>query len=124
MACTSCSTDPSTLIYSCSGAADVGEVADRVARALAREGLGKMSCAVGVGAGIQSLRHVAVSAGRILAIDGCATRCVERALGEVGVESILHVELGSRGFPKGGSPASDENVGRALALVRERLNQP
>lgn len=120
MSC-SCSSAPVTAIYSCSGAADVGELADRTARTLSREGLGRMSCAVGVGAGIQSLRNGALSAGRILAIDGCATRCVAKALAEAGVDEYVHMELGTEGFPKGQSPASEENINKACCLARERL---
>lgn len=123
MSCNSCSGNQtqSTTIYACSGAADVGDITDRCARHLTREGAGKMSCATGVGAGVQSLRNTALSASRILAIDGCATRCVERALNETGVKDFIHVELGSQGFPKGQSPATDENIGRALEILRERL---
>ena len=32
------------LIFACSGASDVGEIADRAARKLSREGVGKMYC--------------------------------------------------------------------------------
>jgi len=83
--------------------------------------MGKMSCAVGVGAGIQSLRNGALSAGRILAIDGCATRCVAKALAESGVTEHVHIELGSVGFAKGKSPASEENIERACRTARDRL---
>jgi len=117
----SCTSTPSTVLYACSGAADVGEIADRTARTLSREGLGKMSCSVGVGAGIQGLRNTALSAGRVVALDGCATRCVAKALAEAGVTDFVHLDLGSEGFPKGASPASAENVERACALARTRL---
>lgn len=120
MSC-SCSATPSTVLYACSGAADVGEIADRTARLLSREGLGKMSCSVGVGAGIQGLRNTALSAGRVVAIDGCAVRCVAKAMAEAGVTDLVHLELGAEGFAKGASPASPENVERACALVRARL---
>ncbi len=36
------------LIYSCSGSADVGEIADRVARELRNEGYAIMTCLAGV----------------------------------------------------------------------------
>ncbi|HNY30297.1 MAG TPA: putative zinc-binding protein [Fibrobacteria bacterium] len=121
MSCSNCATTPATMIYSCSGAADVGEISDRVARTQSREGLGKMSCAVGVGAGIQSLRNGALSAGRVLAIDGCAVRCVAKAMGEAGVTEYVHIELGSEGFAKGASPASEENVAKACDMARTRL---
>ena len=121
MSCNSCSSNPTAIVYSCSGAADVGEIADRVGRTLSREGLGKMSCAVGMGAGVPSLRNAAVSAGRILAIDGCATRCVAKALAESGVTEYVHLELGSEGFAKGASPANETNVAKACAVARDRL---
>lgn len=38
-----------TLIFACSGAADVGAISDQVARQMAREGLGEMFCLTGVG---------------------------------------------------------------------------
>ncbi len=44
-----------TLVFACSGAADVGEIADRAARALAREGAGKMFCLAGVGGRISGI---------------------------------------------------------------------
>lgn len=122
MSCSSCSNNaPATLIYSCSGAADVGEIADRTARSLTRSGAGKMSCVVGVGAGIQPLRNSALSAGRVLAIDGCAVRCVAKAMAEAGVTDYVHVELGAEGFVKGQSPATDANVEKAVGIVLGRL---
>lgn len=121
MTCNCTSNTPLTAIYSCSGAADVGELADRAARALARSGAGRMSCAVGVGAGVQSLRNTALSAGRVLAIDGCAVGCVSSALKQAGVAEFVHVELGRAGFPKGTSPADETNLAAVLALVQERL---
>jgi uncharacterized metal-binding protein len=77
-----------------------------------------MSCAVGVGAGVQSLRNGALSAGRVVAIDGCALACVSKAMAESGVTEFVHVELGSLGFPKGNSPATPENVDRAVGAIR------
>jgi len=121
MTCACSNTTPATMIYSCSGAADVGELADRAARALSREGVGKMSCAVGVGSGVQSLQNTALSAGRVLAIDGCGTGCVAKAMRQAGVTDFVHVELGQAGFHKGSSPADEGNLAKALGLLRERL---
>ncbi len=43
---------PRNLIFSCSGAADVGELADRAARELTRSGEGKIFCLASMAAGI------------------------------------------------------------------------
>ena len=49
-----CGTAPK-LIFPCSGAADVGEIADRAARRLSKEGAGKMYCLAGVGGHIEDM---------------------------------------------------------------------
>lgn len=116
-----CSNETTLMIYACSGAADVGEIADRTARNLVREGKGKMSCAVGVGAGVAPLQNTALSAARILAIDGCAVQCVAKALAGAGVGAFSHLELGREGFAKGQSPANDANLERALLKACELI---
>ena len=50
----SCSSAPK-LIFSCSGAADVGELADQAARRLTREGSGKMFCLAGIGGQVEGI---------------------------------------------------------------------
>ena len=64
-----CSAAPK-LIFSCSGAADVGEVADRAARELTRKGEGKMFCLAGIGGRVSGIMATTQAAARILAIDG------------------------------------------------------
>jgi uncharacterized metal-binding protein len=49
-----CSAAPK-LIFACSGAADVGAIADRVARQLAHQGVGNIFCLAGI-AGFEHLR--------------------------------------------------------------------
>ena len=44
-----------TLVFACGGAADVGEISDRVARKLNRDGVGKMFCIVGIEGGSPAL---------------------------------------------------------------------
>lgn len=40
---------PTTVVYACSGYSDAGEIADRIARHLTRDGPAKMSCLAGIG---------------------------------------------------------------------------
>jgi uncharacterized metal-binding protein len=71
-----------TLIYSCSGAADVGEISDRAARALRREGFGQGSCIAGVGAGIAGYIQSAKGADVNITIDGCPVACARKDTGK------------------------------------------
>jgi uncharacterized metal-binding protein len=43
-----CCNTKSKLIYSCSGAANIGEMADQISRKLTKEGYGNMTCLASV----------------------------------------------------------------------------
>ena len=72
------------LIFACSGAADVGAVADQAARRLTKDGAGKMFCLAGVGGRVSGIMATTESAARILAIDGCPLNCVKSCLEQAG----------------------------------------
>jgi len=118
----SCPAGP-TLIFACSGAADVGEIADRAARTLARDGAGKMFCLAGVGGRVSGIMASTEAASRVLAIDGCPLNCARKTLEEGGFTAFVHCQLGDLGLEKGKSPATDEAVGKAVARARELLGR-
>lgn len=109
-----CSGGP-TLIFACSGAADVGEIADKAARQLTRKGVGKMFCLAGIGGRVGGILKTTESAEKILAIDGCPLNCVRNSLELAGFKKFRHLQLADLGLEKGKSPANDENVGKAVA---------
>jgi uncharacterized metal-binding protein len=89
------------LIFSCSGAADVGELADRAARKLNRDGLGKMFCLAGIGGQVSGIVKTTEAATSILAIDGCALECAKQSLEVAGIKQFSHIKLSDHGFEKG-----------------------
>lgn len=99
-----------TLIFACSGCADIGEVTDQAARKLTREGVGKMFCLAGIGGRIESFVTGAQSAGKILAIDGCPMDCARKTLEGVGIVDVRHLRATDLGFVKGKTPATPEVV--------------
>ena len=92
------------LVYSCSGCSSAAQLANHLAVRLDRGGEAEMSCIAGVGGGVKPLVRLAQraqAAGRpILAIDGCALRCVGHALAQVGVEPTRHLLLSDAGVRK------------------------
>ena len=102
------------LIYACSGAADVGAIVDLAARKLSSDGVGKMSCAVGIGGNVDYVIDAAKSAAAILAIDGCDLDCTRKALESAGFTSIRHLRITDLGMEKGNSPVTDENIGKVV----------
>ncbi|MFH1912885.1 MAG: putative zinc-binding protein [Pseudomonadota bacterium] len=115
-----CSAAP-TLIFSCSGAADVGEIADQTARLLTRQGKGKMFCLAGIGGRVSGMIKSTEAAGRILAIDGCPQNCASKTLEEAGFTQYGHLELDEIGLKKGASEPSPHNIELAAAKAAELL---
>ena len=115
-----CSGGP-TLIFSCSGAADVGEISDRAARKLSREGAGAMFCLAGVGGRVEPIMKKTASASKILAIDGCNLDCVKFCLQQAGFNEFEHLRVTDLEMEKGKSPATEENVAKVVAKADEIL---
>jgi uncharacterized metal-binding protein len=107
------------LIFACSGAADVGEVADRAARELTKNGVGKMFCLAGVGGRVAGIIKKTGEASDILAIDGCDLDCVKNCLQQAGFEGFKHLRITDLGMEKGQTPATEENVVKVVAKGTE-----
>ncbi len=113
-----CSAQGPRVIFPCSGAADTGEIRDRVARRLARGGLGRMYCLAGVGGHVSFILDNMKAVGEIWAIDGCQEDCAKHTLELAGFTVTKHLRVTEHGFEKGKSPASDENIAAMLAKVQ------
>jgi uncharacterized metal-binding protein len=109
------------LIFACSGAADVGEIADRAARKLTKDGIGKMFCLAGVGGCVSGIIKTTESAEKILAIDGCPLNCVKNCLAQAGFNKFMHLQLADLGFEKGRSPATEDNINKVSQKAVEML---
>ena len=114
-----CSAAP-TLIFACSGAADVGAIADRAARKLTADGAGKMYCLAGIGGRVPGILKTTEEAEKILAIDGCPLDCTKLSLEETGFTEFEHMKVTDLGLEKGKSPATDENIATVVqaALIK------
>lgn len=104
-----CNTDMK-LILSCSGAANVGELADLAARALSAKGGSVMSCLAGVGGRVPGIMMSVKAAARILAIDGCSLDCAKHCLEEAGITNIEHLRITDLGFEKGSVQINDNAI--------------
>lgn len=109
------------LIFACSGAADVGALADQAARQLTRNGTGKMFCMAGIGGRVGAIMKSTEAASAILAIDGCPLDCVKKSLQEAGISKFEHLQLASLGFEKGKSQLSDEAISKISQKGSELL---
>src|SRR5512138_2887058 len=109
------------LIFACSGAADVGETADRAARKLTRDGKGRMFCTAGLGGRISGILKTTEAAAGVLAIDGCPLNCVKSSLEQAGFTAFKHLQVADLGLEKGKSPATEESVSNVAARAAEMI---
>jgi uncharacterized metal-binding protein len=112
-----------TLIFACSGAADVGALSDVAARQLTTEGAGKMYCLAGIGGRVKGIMQTTQNATHILAIDGCSLDCVKLCLEEAGFTEFDQMRVTDLDLEKGKSPATDENIATVVRAAREKLGE-
>ena len=115
-----CSAAPK-LIFACSGAADVGAIADQAARKLARDGAGKMFCLAGIGGRVSGIMETTRVATTILAIDGCPLDCAKKTLERAGFAKFEHLRLSDLGMEKGKTTVTGEAVTQVVDLGKSRL---
>jgi len=97
------------IVLSCSGASDVGQVSDLVARKLSKEGVRKMNCLAVVGTVIEkSIRDFKTK--NILVIDGCPIDCGKRILKKNELTDFSYLRVTDLGFKKGKTAVSDETI--------------
>jgi uncharacterized metal-binding protein len=116
-----CCAPASKLIFACSGAADVGKIADLSARKLTEENVGKMFCLAGVGGRVKGIMETTKAAKAILAIDGCPLHCGRNTLERAGFKELEHICLADLGMQKGKTPATTEHVDKVVAQGQKWL---
>lgn len=117
-----CGTAP-TLVFACSGAADVGKIADLAARELSSQGRAKMFCLAGIGGRVSGIMATTAAAAAILAVDGCPLDCAANCLKEAGFAGFEHLRLTDIGMEKGLTPPTDEMVAKAARNGAELLSK-
>ncbi|MGA1795460.1 MAG: putative zinc-binding protein [bacterium] len=100
----------SKLIFACSGGSDTGEIADRVARKLSKDGVGKMFCLAGIGGWINWIIISTDTALKVLVIDGCPLNCAKKTMEHSGFNNFEHICLADLGLQKGKSPVTEGTI--------------
>lgn len=108
------------LVFPCSGAADVGAIADQVGRKMTREGLGKMYCLAGIGGHVSGIVETTKAADEIVAIDGCPIACATKAVEHIGIKPNAF-EVTKMGFEKGKSPVTEEAINKVFSEIKAML---
>ena len=107
ISCSCCSSED--MVLACSGACDLGQITDIVARKLRDSGVRKMNCLAVVGAGIEkSIEDFKKK--NILMLDGCPVDCGKQILDKAGIADYKYLRITDLGYVKGQTPVSEEVI--------------
>ena len=107
-------------VVSCSGASDLGQISDLVARRLRDNKVRKMNCLSMIAIDSQPL-ITAFKSANVLVIDGCPVDCGKKILEKAGITDFNHLRLTDLGYKKGETPIS-ENVIQAIYEKAEAIH--
>ena len=111
------------LIFSCSGASDVGHITDLAARKLTQIQVGNMYCLAGIGGGVSGILKTTEAANSIVTIDGCSLNCAKKTLERAGFKDFKHIELSQMGMLKGSTEPTEDNIQKVVQKVQDILCQ-
>ncbi|WP_066633246.1 putative zinc-binding protein [Desulfolucanica intricata] len=119
----SCSCDASEIIIlPCSGASNVGQIANQAGVELTKAVVGKMFCLAGIGGHVESFVESAKGAKRIVAIDGCPVQCAKKTLEHAGVTITDYVVVTEEGIKKDHNfNLAAEDINKICARIRASL---
>lgn len=92
-----CSGGKTKVVLACSGASNVGQMTNELAKRLHTDGAAKFFCLAGVGGHVSGMVASVAGADKVLVLDGCPVGCAKRAMeaaGTTGYSYTVVTELG------------------------------
>lgn len=110
-------------IFPCVGASNVGQLSNKIAIELEKQGIGNLMCTAGIGARAPGLMKSAEASDRIIAIDGCPVNCASKTLELAGFKVDRHIVISELGIKKNkDKDLKDDEVsdslGKTLAILQ------
>jgi uncharacterized metal-binding protein len=110
-------------VFACSGASDLGELTDQVARRLNQNEAFTMKCLAMIGAGNQKLIKSLDTVNSIV-IDGCPLDCGKQIIDKAGINGYCNIRLTDYGFKKGQTSVTPELVNELYETILKSYIQP
>ncbi|MDF1547106.1 MAG: putative zinc-binding protein [Bacteroidales bacterium] len=112
----SCENIDNHIVVTCSGAADLGFIADQVARKMALEKVCKMSC-LALFATCSDEQIESFKTKNLKVIDGCNEDCAKKVMANRGIENYKYIRLTDLGYVKGKTLTSCMVVNEIYARI-------
>lgn len=103
------------VVIACSGACDLGQITDIVARKMRDNKIRKMNCLAAVAADVKPTIEMFKEADLLL-IDGCSVDCGKKILDKAGINSYKYLRMTDLGYVKGQTPVTED----VIELVYEK----
>ncbi len=118
-----CCSQGDILVFTCSGAANVGQVANQAAVDLQQEGVAKMLCLAAIGGNVQSMIAMAQAGKQVVGIDGCPEGCTQKTMERAQLSLTHHVVVTELGFEKCAfdGTTNNEMLNTVKQTVRDRV---
>lgn len=112
------------MLLACSGGSNVGQLSNRAAVELTREGFGKMSCLAGVGGELMGFVHAAMTTSVVAVIDGCSIGCGKACFEKADVPLKVYLVLTDLGIEKNSDmELKPEEIAKVKEAVRQAVAQ-
>lgn len=105
-----CCGDSPKVVFTCSGASDVGAISDQAARRVSRKKVASMGCLAAINNQLGFVMDSVKTASKIVAIDGCSENCVKLTLEKAGVVNFHQILLSDLGMEKGHSLVNQKHI--------------
>jgi len=113
ISCDCRASDGNVMLLACSGASNVGQLANQACLELTQEGFGKMFCLAGIGGKLSGFVQSARDVPRMVVIDGCQVGCAKAIFQEAGVPLRGYLVLTDQGLDKN----------KEFSLPRDQIEQ-
>ena len=108
------------MLLACSGASNVGQLANAAAVELTREGFGKMFCLAGIGGRLSGFVQSAKDTPNVVVMDGCSIGCGKAIFEQAGLPLRGYMDLTELGIEKNKDfNLKREDVEKVKSVVKE-----
>jgi uncharacterized metal-binding protein len=96
-------------IFPCVGGSNVGQLSNKIAIELEKEGFGNLMCTAGIGGRVSGIMKSAEASDKIIVIDGCPLNCARNTLELAGFKVDNHIIISELGIKKNKDKDLKEN---------------
>lgn len=115
-----CAPDGNLMLLSCSGASNLGQLANQACVELTQEGFGKMFCLTGIGGKLSGFVQSAKDVTRMVVLDGCEVGCAKAVFEQAEVPLRGYLLLSKLGIAKNKDfNLKREEIERVKAAVKQ-----